>query len=141
MSASTPAVFHLSFHVHDLAKSREFYAGLLGCREGRSTDNWVDFDFFGHQLSLHLGTPLAPSATGRVDNVTVPMPHFGAVLEFTVWQQIADKLQAANAAFIIEPQIRFEGQAGEQHTLFTLDPSGNAIELKSISNPDELFKA
>lgn len=141
MQSVTPAVFHLSFHVNDLATSRQFYTQLLGCTEGRNTPTWADFDFFGHQLSLHLGKPLIPTYTGQVDGVSVPMPHFGAVLTIEVWQQVANRLEAANTEFIIAPQLRYEGQPGEQRTMFLLDPSGNAIELKSMSQADELFQA
>lgn len=138
---NTPAaVFHLSFHVADLSASRHFYGQLLGCKEGRSTTTWVDFDFFGHQLSLHIGTPVRPEYSGEVDGVAVPMPHFGAVLKSDVWQQVAKRLEAANTEFIIAPQLRYAGKPGEQRTMFLLDPSGNAIELKSMNNSDELFE-
>ncbi len=140
MASTPPAVFHLSFHVNDLHASRHFYSQLLGCQEGRSTETWVDFDFFGHQLSLHAGTPLACTYTGQVDGVAVPMPHFGAVLPAELWQQVAKRLEAANTEFIITPQLRYAGQPGEQHTMFLLDPGGNAIELKSMTNSNELFQ-
>ncbi len=140
MSAPAAAIFHLSFHVHDLTASRQFYGALLGCREGRSADTWVDFDFFGHQLSLHQGTPQPPTPTGEVDGVAVPMPHFGAVLNHAQWQQAADKLTTAKASFILKPQMRYAGATGEQYTLFVLDPSGYAIELKSMTDAGALFK-
>jgi len=138
------AIFHLSFHVSDLTASRAFYTQLLGCIEGRSADTWVDFNFFGHQLSLHLSTSedslQTTTPTGKVDGVTVPMPHFGAVLTHDQWQQVADRLIAAQTPFVLEPQIRYAGETGEQRTLFVLDPSGNAIELKSMSQPNDLFQ-
>lgn len=133
-------IFHLSLHVDSLSASRAFYAQLLGCKEGRSADTWVDFDFFGHQLSLHLGTPQRPTNTGQVDGVSVPMPHFGAVLTHDQWQQVANRLAAAKAAFVLQPQVRYSGEPGEQRTLFVLDPSGYAIELKSMINPSELYQ-
>jgi len=139
MSETNAAIFHLSFHVNDLTASRHFYSCLLDCREGRSADTWIDFDFFGHQLSLHQGIPQVPTNTGQVDGVMVPMPHFGAVLTHTQWQQAADKLAAAKAPFIVHPQVRYAGAHGEQRTLFVLDPSGYAIELKSMANTHALF--
>ena len=133
------SIFHLSLHVRDLAESRDFYVKRLGCVEGRSGDDWIDFDFFGHQLSLHLGQPVETQDTGVVDGVAVPMPHFGAVLEADVWQSVVRRLQAADTQFVLEPQERYSGEAGAQHTLFLRDPSGNAIELKSMNRADELF--
>jgi len=130
--------------VGDLTASRRFYGDLLGCREGRSADTWVDFDFFGHQLSLHLSPPESipqtPTNTGQVDGVAVPMPHFGAVLTHAQWQQVADKLSAAKAPFVLQPQIRYANAEAEQRTLFVLDPSGHAIELKSMTNAQALFE-
>ena len=132
--------FHLAFPVHDLAAARAFYGGLLGCPEGRSTEEWIDFDFFGHQIVAHL----APGSTPRrhsnpVDGHDVPVPHFGAVLGMAEWRALADRLAAANADFVIEPTVRFAGQPGEQATMFFLDPSGNALEIKAIANPANLF--
>ena len=139
MPTNNATVCHLSFHVSDLGVSRRFYIDLLGCGEGRSAPTWVDIDFFGHQVSLHEGTPITPAYTGDVDGVAVPMPHFGAVLPLKTWQQVAARLEAANIEFVIAPHVRYEGQSGEQHTMFFLDPSGNAIELKSMNRQDELF--
>ncbi|HET7791975.1 MAG TPA: VOC family protein [Rhizobacter sp.] len=133
------SIFHLAFHVHDLDEARRFYGGLLGCREGRSTDTWVDFDFFGHQISLHLGEPFATSDTGHVGKHLVPMPHLGVVLELPDWQALANRLQAAQLAFVMAPQVRFEGQPGEQWTMFFRDPSGNPIEVKGFRSLDTLF--
>ena len=126
------SLFHLAFHVRDLDVARRFYGGTLGCAEGRSTDTWVDFDFFGHQISLHLGEPLPTARTGRVDDVMVPMPHFGVVLELPDWQALAERLRAAGTEFLLAPQVRFEGQPGEQWTMFFLDPFGNPIEVKGL---------
>jgi extradiol dioxygenase family protein len=133
------SVFHLAFHVHDLDAARRFYGGVLGCREGRSTATWVDFDFFGHQLSLHLGAPFATTDTGRVDNHWVPMPHLGVVLELPDWQALAQRLEDAGVAFVLEPQVRFAGRSGEQWTMFFRDPSGNPIEVKGVRSLDSLY--
>jgi len=134
-----PLPFHYSFHVHDLDEARRFYAGLLGCREGRSAPSWVDFDFFGNQLSLHLGQAAPTTATGQVDGITVPMPHFGAAIGWDDFHALADKLGAAGLQFVVTPRIRYPGAVGEQATMFFLDPSGNALELKAFRRPDELF--
>ena len=133
------SLFHLAYHVHDLDKARGFYGDILGCAEGRSTDSWVDFDFFGHQLSCHLGTPLAVEATGLVGEHKVPMPHFGVVLEFTQWRALADKLVAEGIDFVLEPQTRFPGEPGEQSTMFFMDPSGNPIEVKGLADMKGAF--
>jgi uncharacterized protein len=137
-SANFPR-FHLAFHVTDLAAARQFYGDMLGAIEGRSTATWVDFDFFGHQISLHLGTPFVTTLTGQVDGVMVPMPHFGVILPITDWQQLASRLTAANIIFVLPPSIRFAGQAGEQGTMFFTDPSGNPIEVKGFADFDQLF--
>ena len=131
--------FHFAFHVADLEASRKFYGGVLGCAEGRSTATWVDFDFFGHQISLHLGTPFATTNTGRVGDHMVPMPHFGLVLALPDWQALAARLKAANLSFVMEPQLRFAGEPGEQWTMFFLDPSGNPIEVKGFANLDTVY--
>lgn len=131
--------FHLAFHVTDLNDARAFYGGLLGCREGRSTETWVDFNFFGHQISLHLGKPFETSNTGKVGDHMVPMPHLGVVLAMDRWKALAQKLTEANLAFIIAPTIRFEGQPGEQSTMFFLDPSGNPIEIKGFADEAGVF--
>ncbi len=133
------SLFHLAFHVTDLDAARRFYGGVLGCREGRSTDTWVDFDFFGHQISLHLGRPFQTEATGHVGDKLVPMPHFGLILELPDWQAMARRLQDAGTAFVIEPQLRFAGQPGEQWTMFFLDPFGNPIEVKGFASLEGLY--
>ncbi|HGL4260427.1 VOC family protein [Burkholderia dolosa] len=132
--------FHLAFPVSSLADARAFYGGLLGCPEGRSSDHWVDFDFFGHQLVAHL----APDETGRsavnpVDGDDVPVRHFGVVLSMDEWHALADKLKAAHTRFVIEPHIRFKGEVGEQATMFFLDPCGNALEFKAFADIGRLF--
>ncbi len=131
--------FHLAFPVHDLAAARGFYGGLLGCPEGRSSEEWIDFDFFGHQIVAHLAQGSAPRHHNPVDGHDVPVPHFGAVLDMATWRGLADKLRAAGVRFVIEPTVRFEGQPGEQATMFFLDPSGNAIEFKAMAQPGNLF--
>ena len=132
--------FHLAFPVHDLEAARAFYGGLLGCREGRSSDEWIDFDFFGHQIVAHLDPALEPRRhRNPVDGHDVPVPHFGAVLAMDEWEAMAGKLRAAGTAFVIEPTVRFRGLPGEQATMFFLDPSGNALELKAMADPADLF--
>lgn len=133
------ALFHLAYHVHDLDVARAFYGGVLGCREGRSTDTWVDFDFFGHQISLHRGAPFATTDTGRVGEHLVPMPHLGLVLQTADWQALAQRLRDAGTAFVIEPHLRFAGQPGEQWTMFFRDPSGNPIEVKGFDSLDRVY--
>ena len=126
--------FHLAIPVRDLAGARAFYGSLLGCREGRSADAWVDFDFFGHQLVCHV-TPQAAvekPAHNAVDGHDVPVPHFGMVLEMRDWEELAVRLKAAGTQFVIEPGVRFRGQPGEQATMFLTDPSGNALEFKAF---------
>ena len=133
--------FHLAVPVHDLAASRAFYGELLGCPEGRSAERWVDFDFFGHQLVCHVSddaTAAAP-ASNPVDGHDVPVPHFGAVLEMDQWNALAARLREAGVEFVIEPYTRFEGEPGEQATMFLLDPAGNAIEFKAFRDPASLF--
>ena len=132
--------FHFAFHVSDLASTRRFYGELLGCREGRSTETWVDFDFFGNQISAHTTGPVTPThPTGKVENIAVPMPHFGAILEWAEFERIADRLRASGASFVVEPRIRYEGQPGEQATMFFRDPSGNALEFKAFRDIGQLF--
>jgi uncharacterized protein len=133
------SLFHFAFNVTDLDTARAFYGGVLGCQEGRSTATWVDFDFFGHQLSLHLGEPFKTARTGHVGEHLVPMPHFGLVLALPDWQALADQLKAAQTAFILEPQVRFAGEAGEQWTMFFLDPFGNPIEVKGFRSLESLY--
>ncbi len=137
-------LFHLAFPVDDIAKARAFYGELLGCAEGRSAPDWVDFDFYGHQIVAHLVPDLLArkerdSATNPVDGHGVPVPHFGIVLAMEDWQALALRLREAGVAFGIEPYIRFAGQAGEQATMFFRDPSGNAIEMKAFADLDRLF--
>ena len=131
--------FHYSFHVRDLASTRRFYGELLGCAEGRSTGHWVDFDFFGSQISAPLGEPAKTSDTGLVEGIRVPLPHFGAVLEWAAFHSLAARLEAAGLAFVIAPRIRFAGQAGEQATMFLRDASGNALEFKAFRDPAQVF--
>lgn len=132
--------FHLAFPVRDLAEARAFWGGVMGCPEGRSSDEWIDFDFFGHQIVAHLAPDaVEANASNPVDGHNVPVPHFGIVLELSDWQTLADRLAAAGVAFEIEPYIRFKGQPGEQATMFFRDPSGNAIEMKAFANLDQLF--
>ena len=132
--------FHLAFPVDDLAAARHFYGELLGCPEGRSSDQWIDFDLHGHQIVAHLAPEAARArASNLVDGEDVPVPHFGVVLPMAAWKQLADRLQSAGTRFVIEPTVRFEGQPGEQATMFFLDPSGNALEFKAMANPAKLF--
>lgn len=134
------APFHLAIPVTDLQKARAFYGELLGCEQGRSSEQWIDWNFFGHQLVTHLvaNMPSAPDHNA-VDSKAVPVPHFGVVLEWHTWQALADKLVAEQIEFIIEPYIRFKGQTGEQATLFFLDPCGNALEFKAFKDIGQLF--
>ena len=134
------ALFHLAFPVDDIAAARRFYGGLLGCPEGRSAPDWVDFDFFGHQIVAHLAPgECGHRSTSPVDGQDVPVRHFGAVLPMADWERLAGKLKAAHTRFVIEPQIRFKGQVGEQATMFFLDPAGNALEFKAFADPTQLF--
>lgn len=134
-----PTPFHLAIHVTDLDAARAFYGGVLGCAEGRSTQTWVDFDFFGHQLSLHLGAPFATSDSGQVGEHMVPMPHFGLVLGLEEWRALAARLREAGVDFVLPPSVRFEGQPGEQWTMFFRDPSGNPIEVKGFAQQARVF--
>lgn len=132
--------FHLAFPVHDLDAARAFYGGLMGCREGRSSDHWIDFDLYGHQIVAHLDADARPAGTTNpVDGHDVPVPHFGVVLTMPDWQALADRLTAAGVAFGIEPHIRFKGQVGEQATMFFRDPSGNALEFKAFADDSMIF--
>ena len=133
------ALFHYSFHVTDLSLARDFYIQQLGCTEGRSAPTWVDFDFFGHQLSLHLGQPLKTSLTGLVGDIWVPMPHFGLILSHEDWSTLSKRLQSQGMQFIISPHCRFPGQAGEQWTMFFCDPFGNPIEIKGFKEWGQIF--
>jgi len=132
--------FHLAFPVTDLAEARRFYGGLLGCPEGRSSDDWVDFDFFGHQIVAHkVAQAQMTDATSLVDGKDVPVRHFGVVTDLAAWRAIAEKLRVAGVRFIIEPYTRFAGEPGEQATMFFLDPFGNALEFKAFADMDRLF--
>jgi extradiol dioxygenase family protein len=136
--------FHIAFPVDDLAAARRFYGAVLGCPEGRSSAEWIDFDLFGHQIVAHLKPDAAPrNRTARdsnaVDGHDVPVPHFGVVLEPPQWQALAGRVRAAGIAFIIEPHTRFAGQVGEQSTMFFLDPAGNALEFKAFADLGQLF--
>lgn len=132
--------FHLAFPVDDLEAARAFYGGLLGCPEGRSAEHWIDFDLHGHQIVAHLAPDQARGrSTNPVDGEDVPVPHFGLVLAMDDWRALAGRLEAAKVEFVIAPTVRFAGQAGEQATMFLLDPAGNALEFKSMANPENLF--
>lgn len=131
--------FHLAFPVRDLDATRAFYGGILGCPEGRSTAEWIDFDFHGHQIVAHLA-PMSPDhAINHVDGHDVPVPHFGLVLEMGEWRALSERLRAAGVEFAMEPTVRFAGQPGEQATMFFRDPSGNALEIKAMADPARLF--
>lgn len=132
--------FHLAYHVTDLDAARRFYGGVLGCREGRSTETWVDFDFFGHQISLHLGEPFATTRTGQVGHHRVMMPHLGVVLPLDAWETLAACIEAEGVAFDIPPVVRFAGEPGEQRTMFFFDPSGNPIEIKGFRDLGGVFE-
>ncbi|MEM9065382.1 MAG: VOC family protein [Planctomycetota bacterium] len=139
-----PQPFHLAFPVDDLATARDFYGRVLGCREGRSSDRWIDFDFYGHQIVAHLvegdsRRSDADAGANAVDGHDVPIPHFGVVLTMEDWRILADRLVADDTEFIIEPYTRFEGEPGEQATMFFRDPAGNALEFKAFADPDRLF--
>ena len=132
--------FHLAFPVRDLGEARAFYGTLLGCKEGRSSDEWIDFDFFGHQIVAHL----SPNEAGHkahnfVDGDAVPVRHFGVILEMNEWRALAEKLEKKNVSFTIAPEIRFQGLPGEQATFFILDPSGNALEFKAFDDEGRIF--
>ena len=138
------ALFHLAFPVHDLAAARQFYGNVIGCAEGRSSDAWVDFNFYGHQLVAHLAPDACPAragaaATNAVDGIDVPVRHFGAIIPLADWQALADRLRDAGIDFVIEPHIRFPGLPGEQATMFFLDPSGNALEFKAFADLNQVF--
>jgi extradiol dioxygenase family protein len=136
----TIPLFHLAFPVDDLEKARAFYGGVLGCPEGRSSEDWVDFDFYGHQIVAHLAPEeVGHRATSRVDGDNVPVRHFGAILSMPDWHKLADKLKAFGTKFVIEPHVRFKGEVGEQATMFFLDPCGNALEFKAFGDLSQVF--
>ena len=132
--------FHLAFFVKDIPSTRRFYGELLGCREGRSSEHWVDFDFFGNQISAHV-TDAVPATrnAAQVDGIAVPMPHFGCLVSEEEFHRLSERLESAEVSFIIQPRKRFEGQPGEQMTMFLRDFSGNAIEMKSFRNPEHIY--
>jgi extradiol dioxygenase family protein len=133
-------LFHLAFPVHDLDAAREFYGGVLECEEGRSSESWIDFNLYGHQIVTHLSANGAGlRSTNQVDADSVPVPHFGVVLPIDEWRRLTERLRAKGVEFIIEPKIRFEGEAGEQATMFFLDPSGNALEFKAFADFSQVF--
>jgi extradiol dioxygenase family protein len=139
--------FHIAFPVNDLDAAREFYGGVLGCAEGRSSDTWIDFNLFGHQIVAHFQEPKADSTpkgepcdnSNAVDGHDVPVPHFGVVLRWETWQALADRLREQGVQFVIEPYVRFEGEVGEQATMFFMDPAGNALEFKSFKDMSQVF--
>ena len=137
----TVAPFHIAFPVNDLAASRSFYGEVLGCEEGRSSDTWIDFNLYGHQIVAHYKQPdeSAKTSSNPVDGHNVPVPHFGVVLPWQQWQALADRLREKKIEFVIEPYIRFAGEVGEQATMFFLDPSGNVLEFKAFKDPSQLF--
>ena len=132
--------FHVALPVHSLTAAREFYGGLLKCPEGRCAERWVDFNLYGHQFVCHqMDTPSGNAGANVVDGETVPVPHYGVVLEWSEWESLAARLRDRNTEFIVEPCVRFAGQPGEQATLFIADPSGNVLEFKAMRNPANLF--
>lgn len=131
--------FHLAFPVHDLAETRRFYGGVIGCREGRSSDAWVDFDFFGHQIVAHLSEKAGEASVSHVDGHGVPVPHFGLVLTMGDWRALKARFEAEDVPFGVPPHIRFEGRPGEQATMFVRDPSGNALEFKAFGSDEDIF--
>ncbi len=133
--------FHLAFPVDDLAAARSFYGELLGCAEGRSSEEWIDFDFHGHQIVAHLSPEAGDRMSNPVDGHDVPVPHFGLVLGMDDWRNLAEKLKECGTDFVIEPTIRFEGKPGEQATMFLRDPAGNALEFKAFADMGQLFAA
>ena len=132
-------LFHLAFPVNDLNAAREFYGGLLGCEEGRSSEQWVDFNLYGHQIVAHLAPDCGIKASNDVDADHVPVPHFGIVMEMDKWRELAERLRASGVKFVIEPKVRFTGEVGEQATMFFLDPSGNALEFKAFNDFSQVF--
>lgn len=133
--------FHLAFPVVDLEKARDFYLNTLGCSMGRESDQWIDFNLYGHQIVAHLSpNEIQDVSRSQVDGDAVPVPHFGVILEKNEWQKLVDRLKTKGEGFLIEPRVRFEGKSGEQRTLFILDPSGNALEFKSFAHDGHIFR-
>ena len=137
--ADTDALFHLAFPVHDLAAARDFYGGVLGCPEGRSSKHWIDFDLFGHQIVAHLQPGRAAAGSNPVDDRDVPVPHFGAIVSPAQFEELAERVRRAGVPFVIEPYVRFQGETGEQWTMFLLDPAGNALEFKAFADDSQVF--
>ena len=138
--ARMDTLFHIAFPVHDLAAARDFYGGVLGCPEGRSSDAWIDFDLFGHQIVAHLKPGAAGVVhTNPVDSHDVPVPHFGVIVSPAQFERLAERVRSAGVEFVIEPYVRFRGEPGEQHTMFFLDPSGNALEFKAFADRSQVF--
>ena len=137
------AIFHLAYPVKDKETTRNFYRDVLQCEQGREADTWIDFNFFGHQVSFHVREEAfrGEEPTNSVDGKDVPVRHFGAVLEWQVWHELKDRLEQSGTDFVIKPYIRFAGEIGEQATMFFLDPSGNALEFKSFKDPSQIFAA
>jgi len=133
------SIFHLAYNVRNLEDAREFYVNILGCKEGRSAATWIDLDFFGHQLSLHIGEPFLTKTTGKVGEHIVPMPHLGIILQYKDWKNLARKLEEKKTNFVIKPVLRFEGLPGEQYTMFFKDPFGNPIEAKGFNDLSKVF--
>ncbi len=131
--------FHLAFEAVDLTATRGFYQGVLGCGVGRESDRWIDFNFHGHQITAHLVNQTSAAATNRVDGQDVPVRHFGVILAMDAWKALAQRLRDAKVRFLIEPYLRFEGEVGEQATMFVLDPNGNGLEFKAFADPDRIF--
>lgn len=138
MNEAAP-LFHYAFAISDIGRASDFYVGRLGCREGRSTGHWIDFELFGHQISAHLGKPVGSACEGLVDGHAVPIQHFGAILALDQFWKFAERLRTAGIDFVMEPALRFAGKPGEQATMFFLDPDGNALEFKAFVRPDEVF--
>ncbi|WP_276497175.1 VOC family protein [Pontibacter litorisediminis] len=132
--------FHYAFKIKDIASTRKFYVDILGCQEGRSTEHWIDFDFFGHQLSGHVSANIPElDYCGKVDGVSVPVPHFGCIITYEQFDQLQERLQQHDIKFVVKAHTRYEGQVGEQRTMFVLDLSGNPLEFKAFKNPEEVF--
>jgi len=135
------APFHLAFPVKSLGVTKMFYNEILGCKVGRTSERWMDFDFFGNQISAHVSNNFIKDAeTSEVDGKAVPLRHFGAVLDLDSWKNLSKKLQVSGVEFVVEPQVRYKDEAAEQHIMFLYDPSGNALEFKAFTNPDEIFR-
>ena len=141
LSGMTSPPFHLAFPVRDIASTRRFYGDVLGCEEGRSADRWIDYDFFGHQLSAHVTPSAERAGTNPVDGDEVPIPHFGVVLDLATFDTVLERLRAADVGFLIGPRTRFEGEPGEQSTMFVQDPSGNVLEFKAFGERESLFRS